>query len=472
MRKTETLRKGKHPPNKEPAHEPALAHLSDAVRFRTVSHPDRERVDPEPFRAFHGFLEKTFPRIHRRLKKEVVGGLSLLYTWEGEEPREKPLVLAAHMDVVPVEPGTEEGWQYPPFEGCVAEGYVWGRGTMDCKGILMAVLEAVEQLLAEGFSPRRTVYLAFGHDEEVGGHEGAARTAALLASRGVRAELVLDEGGAVVMEGLPGIRRPFVPLGIAEKGYLAVKLSVSMEGGHSSMPPRETAVGILARAIHRLERRPFPARLGETGRLTLEKLAPLLPAALRPVFRHGRILATPLKLLMSRAEATDALIRTTTAVTLFRAGTRENVLPQEASAIVNYRLLPGDSLDYVLARTRSVVKDPRVRMEVLGHPAEASAVSDVESEAYRILVQTIAEVFPEAVPVPILLPGMSDARHYGSVSNNIFRFGPQRVNHDDRARAHGTDERVGVDNYREFIAFYRNILLNAGGAGASTASGS
>ena len=452
------------PPSGPTRHPSALTNLSRAVRFQTISHPDPDRVDPEPFLAFHRFLEDTYPGVHRTLKREEVGGLSLLYTWEGSEPGEKPLVVTAHMDVVPVEPGTEGDWRYPPFQGCVAEGYVWGRGTLDCKGILLALMEAVERLVAEGFRPRRTVCLAFGHDEEVGGHHGAARVSALLASRGVKAELVLDEGGFLVVGGIPVLRGPVAAVGIAEKGYLALRLSVRAEGGHSSMPPRNTAVGILARAVHRLEERPFPARLGETGHRTLEKLAPRVPFFVRPLMRRGRLLEILITRFASRLEATNALVRTTAAVTMIQAGTRENVLPQEASAIVNFRLFPGDGPDHVLARTRAIVRDPRVRVETLGPLPRNIPVADVESQGYRILERTIARVFPDAAVVPILLPGMSDARHYTALGRSVFRFAPLRLSREDRTRAHGTDERLGTANFSELIHFYGHLLRNAGPA--------
>jgi len=448
------------------------ARLARAIRFRTVSHPDPGRADPEPFLAFHGFLAETFPRTHRRLTREVVAGLSLLYTWEGSDPPARPLVLTAHMDVVPVEPGTEASWRHPPFDGAVADGFVWGRGTMDCKGILMAILQAVEELLAAGFRPRRTVYLGFGHDEEVGGRGGALEIASLLAARGVGAEFVLDEGGAVVTGGVPGVRRPLATVGIAEKGYLSLKLSARGPGGHSSMPPRQTAVGALARAVKRLERRPFPARLGEAGRATLAGIAPLLPFYLRPACAHGRALSLPLALLLSRVENLAPLVRTTTAVTRLEAGARENLVPQEACAVVNHRLLPGDTVDGALRETRRAVNDPRVRVDILGSPCEASPVSPVDTGAFRTLQRAIAEVFADAVPLPILLPGMSDARHYAAVSDCIFRFGPQRVSPEDRARVHGTDERVSVENYGEFVAFYRALLRQAAGAAVAAAAGS
>jgi len=413
------------------------------------------------FLAFHDFLAETYPRVHRALDREVVGGLSLLYTWRGTDRTAGPILLTAHQDVVPVSEETLEDWTHPPFAGAVAEGYIWGRGSMDCKGILIAILEAAEGLLARGWQPRRSILLAFGHDEEVGGHQGAARLAALLRSRGVQAEFVLDEGGFVVDASLLGLSRPVAAVGIAEKGYLSLSLSVEAEGGHSSMPPAHTAIGTLARAIQRLESSPFPARLERTGRLVFEHLRPELSLPLKAALAGSRLLEGPLKLLLQRFEATNALIRTTQAATIIQGGVRENVLPQHAAAVVNLRLLPGDSIAYAVDRVKKVVNDPRVTVEVRGRASEASPVSDLQAEGFRTLKRTIREVFPGALTAPLLLPGMSDARHYSGISTCMLRFGPQRVNREDRKRAHGTNERVSVENYREFVDFYARLLRNA-----------
>jgi carboxypeptidase PM20D1 len=234
--------------------------LAQALRFATISHEDPAQVDRAPFRELHRFLEESFPQVHHSLKREVIEEYSLLYTWQGTDASLAPALFAGHIDVVPVESGTETEWQYPPFEGCVEEGYIWGRGALDDKVAVLGLLEAAEALLARGFQPHRTIYLAFGHDEEVGGTYGAKRIAALLQQRGVRLEFALDEGLAVTEGIIPKVSKPVAMVGIAEKGYLCLELSAESRGGHSSMPPSETAIGILSAAITRLERHPMPPR--------------------------------------------------------------------------------------------------------------------------------------------------------------------------------------------------------------------
>src|SRR5258705_11496160 len=203
----------------------AAGRRAGALTYRTISYPDSSRFDALEFCRFQDYLRKSFPKLHARLKREVTAGYSLLYEWRGTDTTLKPILLLAHQDVVPVEAGTESRWTEPPFAGRIADGYVWGRGALDDKGNLMALLEAVERLVSEGWTPKPTIYLAFGHDEEVGGMHGAARTAALLASRGVKLEYVLDEGGAIATGLVPGIPGPVALVGIAEKGYLSLELT-------------------------------------------------------------------------------------------------------------------------------------------------------------------------------------------------------------------------------------------------------
>jgi len=435
--------------------------LSLAVQYQTVSFQDPAQVDRSLFLAFHEFLAKRYPLVHQRLKKEVINGLSLLYTWEGSDPKARPIIFCAHIDVVPIAPGTLADWTNPPFAGKIADGFIWGRGTMDDKGSLIAILEAVESLLAEGYQPRRTIYLAFGQDEEVGGENGAVKMAERLASRGVRAEYALDEGGMVLDGKILGISKPLAAMGIAEKGYLSVELKVKTEGGHSSMPPPHTAIGILAAALVRLENHPFPARLTGVPEKTFVALKPELPGYMRFAISSRHLLGGVIKKMLGKIDATNAMIRTTTAATIIEAGTKENVLPQEARAVVNFRLLPGDRVDYVVARVKQVIGDPRVSVEALGTPREASAVTDVNSEGYRIVKRTIGDLFPDAVVTPFLMLGGTDSRFYEKVSDCILRFMPMRVSEEDEKRAHGTNERVSVDNYQEMVKFYAKVIRNS-----------
>ncbi len=330
----------------------AAERLAGALRFATVSFGGSVGVDTMPFHGLQSYLEHAFPRAHASLTRERVGGLALLYRWAGSDTTLQPILLLAHQDVVPVEPGTESRWTEPPFAGRIAGGYVWGRGALDDKGNLVAVLEAVETLLEQGYRPRRTVYLGFGADEEVGGRRGAAQIAALLATRGVRPAFAVDEGGAIVRGLVPDAGRAVALVGIGEKGYLSVELTVHVAGGHSSMPPAETAVGMLSAAIDRLEHRPMPAAIrGPTAKM-LDYLGPEMPFGTRLVLANRWLFGGPIAARLGATPAGNAMLRTTTAPTIFQAGVKDNVLPSAARAVVNFRLLPGDSSGLVLAHVR------------------------------------------------------------------------------------------------------------------------
>lgn len=438
----------------------AAGRLGRAIQFQTISYQDASQVDAAQFKNFQAFLQQAFPLIHKELTREEVG-LSLLYTWKGTDPAAKPIILLGHQDVVPIAPGTGQNWTQPPFSGAVAEGFVWGRGTMDCKGIMMGVLEAVEGLLAEGYRPRRTVYLCFGHDEEVGGNQGAVKMAAILKERGVTAEWVVDESGMILDGKLIGIQKPVAVIGIAEKGYLSLELTATAKGGHSSMPERKSAIGALCAAVARVEAHPFPARMGGVSSLTFKALGPEMSPALGFIVKNQWLFRGPLRMFLSRQAATDAMIRTTTAPTIINAGTKENVLPQEARAVINFRLMPGDSIGYVTERVKKIVDDPRVTVKPIGHPREASRVSSIESPGWKTLTGTIGKMFPEVAVAPYLVLGGTDARHYEGISDSVYRFAPMRADEKDQARAHGTDERLGVENYGEMIRFYQAMIKNS-----------
>lgn len=442
-----------------------LDHLAEAVRIRTISEEDRARIDWAPFDEFHAFLERTYPRVHRELRREVVAGHSLLFTWEGADPAAPPVLLMGHMDVVPVEPGTEGDWEHPPFAGERDEEFLWGRGSIDDKGSVLACFEAVEALLAEGFHPDVTLYLAVGHDEEIGGGEGAAVVSALLASRGVHLDFVLDEGGAVVSGFLPGLKVPLALLGIGEKGYLNVELVAEGGGGHSSTPPAHTAIGLLAAAVQRLEAAPMPTHL--------ELQAPFFAAVASAVgglpglaLRHLDRLGPLVERRLSALPAGNALIRTTSAVTMIRGGVKPNQLPQSARAVANFRLLPGDTAAGVLAHVRRAVGESIVvRQAESGFSAEPSALADVESASYRLIVETIEECFPGARVAPWIVQGATDSRHYLPIAENVYRFGPFRFTTDDQSRMHGTGERFRLADAEGAVAFYRSLVGRACGAG-------
>ncbi len=464
-----TLRIGPPPlPEIPPAEDIAIdkdaaaKRLAQSVRFRTVSHGPNVPIAEEAFHGLRDFLARSFPRVHKTLKREIINDYSLLYTWEGNDPKLKPILLAAHLDVVPVEPGTEGKWTHPPFSGAIADGFVWGRGTMDMKVSLMGILEAVEYLLARDFTPERTVYLAFGHDEEAGGAGGAAKIAELLAKRGVRLDFTLDEGLVVTHGIVPGVAKPAALIGLAEKGKVTLELTARGEGGHSSMPPVSTVAGKLGRALYRLETNQMPARLDSPAADMFTYLAPDMPFAWRVILAN-RWLSEPW--LISRLEgalATNALIRTTTAPTIIQGGVKPNVLPSEARAVVDFRILPGDTVDDVVEHVRATVDDSNVTVRQVGsEPSEPSPVSDISSASFAALRKTIHQVYPDAVVAPGLVIGRTDSRRYVRLTDNSYRFLPMRLRGEDLKRIHGTDERIAIDNYAEIIHFYIQLLLNA-----------
>ncbi len=438
----------------------AAKRLSRAITYRTISHFDTSNLDAAAFQSFQTFLLNSYPAVHRALTREYIGdSLTVLYRWQGSDPSLEPLLLLAHQDVVPVPPDTEERWSQPPWDGVIADGFVWGRGAMDDKGNLMAILEAVEALASRGFAPTRTVYLAFGHDEEVGG-TGAMATAELLTSRGIRADLVVDEGMAVVDGLIPGLERPAALIGVAEKGYCSVQLVVEQAGGHSSTPPPSTAVGILAAAIVRLEQAPMPARLDGVTRSLFDYVAPELPLGPRIAFANLWLFEWVVKRQLASSPGTNATLRTTTAATMIQGSPKDNVLPNRAEAVVNFRILPGDDVDDVVAHVNAAVGDDRVQVEPLNHCSDPSPVSDPESESFALMQRTIGEVFPGAVVAPALVLGGTDARYYTGVSDDVYRFSPYRYVMSDLSRAHGIDERISVEHHADAIRFYKRLIEN------------
>jgi carboxypeptidase PM20D1 len=436
--------------------------LAQALRFQTVSYADAKQFRGEEFTAFHKFLEASFPLAHSKLTKEVVGDYSLLYTWKGREDGLGPILLLSHQDVVPVEPGTEGTWTQPPFEGRIQDGFIWGRGALDDKVGVLGLLEAVELLLAQGFQPRRTIYLAFGHDEEVGGRGGAMRIAALLQSRGVRPEYILDEGSAITDGILPGVKSPVALIGVAEKGSVSLELSVEGEGGHSSSPPAHTAIGILSAAISRLEENQMPASsLGVIGR-TFDYVGPEMPFGKRIVFANLWLFRPLVERQLTAAPSTNAAVRTTTAATMISGGVKENVLPGRASAVVNFRILPGDSVQSVIEHAVRAINDGRVKVSRYGEMAnEPSAVSGTDSTGYLVLQRSIREEFRGVLVAPSQVIGATDSRHYAALSNSIYRFAPFTVSAEDLKRIHGTNERISVESYAQSVGFYYQLIKNS-----------
>lgn len=441
--------------------EALLARFARSLTFRTVSSQDGAE-DAAAFHSLHAFLRASFPLVHDALESETVSELSLLYTWPGSEAELDPIVLMGHLDVVPVSPGTEGNWEHPPYDGVIADGFVWGRGSLDDKLAVLAILEAAEALLRDGFQPRRTIYLAFGHDEEQGGGEGAQLIAEQLAQRGVqRLAMVLDEGGVITSGQIPGISGPVAVVGIAEKGSVTLTLRVEGRGGHASTPPEQTNIGILARAITRLENDPFPLQLQGAVRSMFDFAGPEMSFGMRLVFANLWLFEPLVESIMGARSTSRALLHTTTATTIIEGGFKSNALPSNASAEVNFRIVPGDTPEGVAERVRAVIDDDRV--EVLGAEGgrPPSPVSDTDSPAFDTLSRTIKEVIGSDVLVApfLVLPG-TDSRHFTGLSTNVYRFLPTRFEEEDMRRVHGTNERVPTGSYLDSVRFFYRLIRN------------
>jgi carboxypeptidase PM20D1 len=442
----------------------AASRLGEAVRLRTISSRDDAALSTDQFAQLHGLLEQRFPKLHAALKREVVSDLSLLYTWAGSNPKAKPILLMAHQDVVPVAPGTDKDWAQAPFSGEVKDGYVWGRGAWDDKGNLMAQLEAVEMLVASGYWPERTVYLAYGADEEVGGLRGAARIAALLKERQVQLEFVIDEGLLITEGIMPGLNQPAALIGVAEKGYLSVVLKLSATPGHASMPPPKgtSAIAMMSAALKRIDDDQLPGGIrgvvGEMFATIAPEMSGFSRVALSNLWLFGPIVQKQLE----SGASTNAMLRTTTALTIVNAGNKENVLPGMAEATVNFRLLPGDAKEQVLARVKDqvtqAVGNDKFELYALPGAVDASKVSPTDSAQYQLINRTVREVFPGTLVAPGLMIGATDSIHFGDISDHIFKFSPVRAKPQDLPRFHGTNERIAVSNLTELIRFYHRLL--------------
>lgn len=440
----------------------AVQRLSGAIKFETVSFQDSGKTDTAEFLAFHHYLKKSFPLIDSFLALKKINDYSLLYKWQGSNPALKPVLLMAHQDVVPVDPSTLTDWTFPPFEGAIKDSYIFGRGTLDIKSGITAQLEAAEYLLKQNFQPQRTIYFAYGHDEEIGGREGALQIAKYLESQNVELEYVLDEGGSIISGVVPGVTKPVAIIGIAEKGYVSLELKAEEEGGHSSMPPKQSAIGILSAAIAKLETHPFPVKMDGIGSALFDYIGPEMNFGMRLVFANRWLFNPLIESRLDGKNSTRASMRTTTAATIFKSGEKENVLPIKASAVVNFRIMPGDSIQGVIDYVKRVINDNRIKISTTSQFGdEPSFVSDTESESFKLIQKTTSEIFPDVLVAPYLVLGATDSKHYKNLTKNIFRFEPTRLDDADLKRIHGTDERISVESYKETIRFYIKLIKNS-----------
>jgi len=440
----------------------AAQRLGEALRFMTISDYKDADANAAEFDKLQAHLQASFPRLHGALKRENVNGKALLYTWQGSDANAAPVMWMAHQDVVPIAPGTEKSWEQQPFGGVVHDGFIWGRGAWDDKGNLYAQMEAIEMLLAAGYQPRRTVYLAYGADEEVGGKRGAAKIAELLKARSIKLDYVLDEGLMIVHGMVPGLEPGAAMIGMAEKGYASYKLELDTAPGHSSMPPQDTAIGMMSKALVALEANPMPVRMAGLPQQSFETMAPEMTGMNRVALSNFWLFKPMLERMLAKTPSTNALMRTTTALTIVNAGVKDNVLPGTASATVNFRLLPGDTLADVEQHMRKVIGNDKIRIKPDGDfNTEASRVARQDGAPYAAVNRTIRQVFPDVIVTPGLMIGATDSRYFDGMSDSVLKFGPVRAKPEDLPRFHGTNERMSVKGYADMIRFYHQLLKNS-----------
>lgn len=434
----------------------AAARLGEAIRLHTLTIDGQPESSRQDFGALHDWLASTYPAFHAVAARTEIGGGTLVFEWKGGNDQLRPVILMAHQDVVPeVAP---ERWQHPPFSGALADGSIWGRGAIDDKGSLIAIMEAVEALAVAGHAPRRTLLLVFGHDEETSG-SGARAAAELLASRGVQAEFVLDEGSLVISDH-PVTHAPVALIGISEKGYATVRVTARSDGGHASMPPEDTAVATLARAVDAILGSPFPLRYDGATRAMLEALAPEVPALTRMAIANAWLFRPVLVRQIGATPQGAAMLHTTLAPTMLSGAARANVLATEASATFNLRIAPGDTVTGVVEHLRRSVAALPVEFELVGESRDPSVVSPTDSFGFRLIGGAARAVFGAPVaPAPVI--AATDSRHMAALTRNIYRFRPLQLSLADTAMIHGIDEHLRIEALERMIRFHARLIATA-----------
>ncbi|MGH1351055.1 MAG: M20 family peptidase [Methyloligellaceae bacterium] len=443
----------------------AVAHLSEAIRFKTTMTEKGfpETTGEKPWLDFHNWLATTYPKSHEAMTREVVPGTqTLLYTWTGSDTSLPPILLMAHQDVVPVNQGTEADWKAPPFEGKVIDGYLYGRGAIDDKGSLISWMEVTEALANNNFKPKRTIIFLFGHDEEVGG-KGAEAGIKLLKSRGIKPEMALDEGSFII-DKFPLTGKPMALIGISEKSYLTVELTASSKGGHSSIPPRNSAAVKISGAVLALDNNQLTASLLERPISDMINISrPEMPFVQRILFSNLWLFEGLVQQQMAKSAAANALIRTTTAPTMLSGSSKENVLAQRAKAVINFRIHPKDSIETILAHIKKVTSHiPGLEIKVISKGTEEGKrppVSPLSTKAYQVLAAVGSEAGGNISSAPMLVLGATDGRYATKITDNVYRFVPIVLNSEDIDGFHGTNERISLENMKRKLKAYAQIIL-------------
>lgn len=435
----------------------AISHMSQAIRIKTISLGNGEPVDTASFLVFWQFVEKNYPLVNQALSHQTFNGLSRLYKWEGKHPEQKPYVLMAHYDVVPVEASTEKLWTVPAFGGVLKNDTIYGRGAADDKVSLISILEAVEKLLAQNFQPERTIYLSFGNDEETIG-KGAQAIAKYLEDNKIHPELILDEGGEITTENFTELKRPVALIAVAEKGYMSFNLTVEQHGGHSSTPAPETAIDILARALVHLREKQMPYQFQGVIKEMMNRIGPGLPFLDRMAIANQWLFEKVLVSVLEKDKSSNALLHTTIVPTIVQTGVKDNVIPSLASAVVNTRILPGTSIEEVEAFMHKQINDDRVKISRFSPSDRVGPAASYESVAYKKVEEATYKIMKDVVPVPFLSVGATDSKYLQHLADGTIKFSPSV----DAKGFHGIDERIGVTDLKRLIFFYQLIIQGAG----------
>lgn len=433
--------------------EKAVRDLQALIRCKTVSYRDRALEDDAEFDKLYALLPELFPNVYKTCPLTQLTDRSLLFHWKGKSA-DAPGVLMAHYDVVPV---NEDQWEKPAFDAVIEDGVLWGRGTLDTKGTFLGVLEAADNLIAQGFIPANDLYLAFAGNEEISG-DGAPATVRWFEQQGIRPAFVLDEGGAVVEGVFPGVTQPCAVVGIAEKGPMDVTLTLDSTGGHASTPPPHTSVGLLARAVQRVEDHPFPFQLTAPAAQMFDTLGRRSTFLYRLIFANLWCFKPALNLICKKSGGElNALVRTTVAFTQMQSSAASNVLPPKAWVGANLRLMGDETVGSAKAYLEKTIDDDRIRVDVV-EGMNPSPVSRTDGEPWQRLCTAIRATWDGVVVTPYMMLACSDSRHYGRISDHVYRFSAMALSKQERGMIHANNERVPLETVEKTVAFYQRLI--------------
>lgn len=432
----------------------SINHLSQAIQIKTISNDNPDSIDVTEFTRFKLFLDSTYPLINHIVEKTIINDHSFIYHWKGKNASLKPYLFLAHLDVVPVEPSSLKLWTVAPFAGTIKDKAVWGRGAIDDKGSLVAIMEAIEHLLQQQYQPERDIYLCFGHDEELGGEKGALEIVKWFEEKNIHPALAMDEGGIITKDNFKELNRPIALLGVTEKGHVSYKLSVEIPGGHSSMPEKETAIDILSKALVKLREKQMPVLIALPTNIMLEKIGPGLDFATRMALANRWLFEGMLVSTFEKKNTTNASIHTTIVPTIISSGIKENVIPSVAEATINSRIMPGETSADVYNFIKEQINDSRVKITKLPFFSEPGKLTPMDGEAYKLEESVVYKLLDNVVVTPFLMIGATDGRYYDKISDAVIRFIPAIDPHG----FHGIDERLTFEDFRRMIFFYELMM--------------